>query len=298
MSDPNRKVTIVDVAREAGTSYSTVSRALSNTGKVKDSTRKHILKVAERLGYVPNQQARSLVGGQTKVIGVLIPRFDDGYVSMIVNGIDDEVSAAGYDLLLHTTRRTHRKEQEFVQRIVGGMAEGLIVVLPRHAEEYLQALTDRNFPYVFIDHIGTSQQFTSVSATNWRGAYDATQYLIQLGHTRIGFITGLLDVRSGLDRLHGYQAALRDHQLPIDNELIVRGNFMMDSGYDAATTLLQLPQRPTAIFASNDLSAFGAINAVVDQGLRVPQDMSIIGFDNIPAAETFQTKVNNNSTTT
>ena len=123
-----------------------------------------------------------------------------------------------------------------------------------------------------------------VNAANWQGAYDATQYLIKLGHQRIGFIAGLEGLASASDRLAGYRAALTDHGLPLSSALISRGDFQEEGGYDAAQKLLALPQRPTAILAANDLSAFGAIEAIREQGLRIPEDISIMGFDNIPQA--------------
>jgi LacI family transcriptional regulator len=286
-----KKVTIVDVAREAGTSYSTVSRVFSNSGKVAEETKERIIEVAERLGYVPNQQARSLVGGQTQVLGVLVPGFDNGYVSSIVNGIDDEIAGTEYNLLLYTTHRAHKDEVRYVNRITSGLAEGLIVVLPRHPEAYLSALAAKHFPYIFVDHEGVSEDSISISATNFRGAYDATKYLIELGHRRIAFITGILELRSGLDRLHGYRAALQDYGIEVDQTLIVHGDFLTESGYLATQQLLEVDPLPTAIFVSNDLMAFGAMNAITDSGLHVPQDISIIGFDNIPQAELFRPRL-------
>lgn len=286
-----KKVTIFDVAREADISYSTVSRVFSNSGKVAEATRLRVLEVAERLDYVPNKQARRLAGGKTQAIGILVPGFDNGYISSVLNGIYDEIIQTEYNLLLYPTYHTEQNEIKYVNRIINDLAEGLLILLPRHSDDYINALTARKFPYVFIDHQGVSEDSISISATNFRGAYEATEYLIKLGHQRIAFVTGFLDMRSGLDRLHGYRAALQDHSLNIEQELIQSGDFLPQSGYTAAQNFLQLEPHPTAIFASNDLMAFGVMNAIADAGLRVSADISVMGFDNIPQTELFRPRL-------
>ncbi|MBZ0301646.1 MAG: LacI family transcriptional regulator [Anaerolineae bacterium] len=276
--------TIVDVARESGVSYSTVSRVLNGYEFVRTSTREKVLHAAEKLGYVPNRQARSLAGGRSNVIGILVPGLDNGYIGEIVRGIDEDLAKSNYDLMLYTTHRHEGKESRYVTSITNGLTDGLILVVPLIPTAYVEALRQRNFPYVLIDQSDMSDKSSIVDATNWQGAYDGTRYLIQLGHRRIGFITGLLDLASAVDRLEGYKAALSDHDLPLQPEWVVEADFWQAGGYQAAQALLALPQRPTAIFASNDLSAFGAMEAIRDCGLRIPEDLSIIGFDDIPQA--------------
>jgi len=157
-------------------------------------------------------------------------------------------------------------------------------VLPRNPEAYLESLRQRRFPYVLIDHQGIDDTGPAIGATNRQGAYDATRYLIELEHRRIGFVTGALEMGCALDRLAGYKAALADHGLAIDPDLIPEGNFFQPQGYACAQALLSLPQPPTAIFASNDVSAFGVMESVRDLGLRIPDDISVVGFDDIPQA--------------
>lgn len=280
----SKQTTIIDVAEAAGTSYSTVSRVLSNNPNVQEETRQRVLEAIKHLGYVPNQPARSLVRGQTQTIGVLVPRFDNGYIAAIVDGIDQEIRETEYSLMLFTTYRLEQKEAQYVSSITNGLAEGLIVVVPIAGEAYLEVLSKQNFPYVLVDFEVKDKDLPSISATNWEGAYEATQYLIQLGHRRIGFITGLLSIASGAERLSGYKAALHDHDIAYDPSLIQNGDFLVESGYACTLPLLALEDRPTAIFASNDLMAFGVINAIFDTGFAVPDDISVIGFDNIPQA--------------
>lgn len=285
MQDDLRKPappTIIDVARESGVSYSTVSRVLNGYEFVKPTTRAKVLEAAEKLGYVPNQQARSLAGGRSNLIGVLVPGIDNGYVSELMRGIDEELAKSGYNLILYTTRRQEGRESTFAASIMNGAADGLLLVAPTTFSHYLPLLRNHRFPHVMIDQSDMSGESAFVDATNWQGAYDATQYLIKLGHQNIGFISGLAGVGSAADRQRGYQAALADHGLPLNPHLIVRGDYVEKGGYAAAQRLLELPERPTAIFAANDLSAFGAMEAITQHGLRIPEDISVIGFDNIP----------------
>jgi LacI family transcriptional regulator len=157
-------------------------------------------------------------------------------------------------------------------------------VLPRNPEAYLESLRQRRFPYVLIDHQGIDETGPAVGATNWQGAYDATRHLLGLGHRRIGFITGQVDMGCSRDRLAGYQAALADAGLAPDPLLIKEGDFFQPDGFAGARELMALPEPPSAIFASNDVSAFGVMEAVRDAGRRIPDDISIVGFDDIPQA--------------
>ena len=275
-------VTIIDVAQAAGVSYATVSRVLNNDRHVKPDTRDRVIRSVTRLGYTVNQQARTLAGGRSHVVGLLVPDLGTGYIGEIIRGIDEELSAAQYDLMLYTTHRRKTKESSYVASLTQGMADGLLLVLPRDPAEYLSSLRQRHFPYVLIDHQGISEAESAVGAANRQGGYAATKYLVELGHRRIGFITGTLDLGCSRDRREGYRSALRDLGVPIDPDLIREGDFEQPRGYTAAMELLDLAQPPTAIFASNDVMAFGVMEAVRVRGLRIPEDVSIVGFDNIP----------------
>jgi LacI family transcriptional regulator len=262
-------VTIFDVASEAGVSYTTVSRVINNDAHVKADTRERVQQAMKRLGYVVNRQARSLAGGRSRVIGVLVPDLGTSYIGEIMRGIDDELDLAHYDMMLHTTHRREAKESGYVATLTQGMADGLLIVLPRNPATFMQTLRQHNFPYVLIDHQGTNEKDHAVGATNWQGAYNATEYLIKLGHQRIGFITGWMDLGCARDRLAGYKAALRTNHLPVDPELVYEGDF----------------HQPTAIFASNDVMAMGVMDAAHSRGLRIPDDVSILGFDDISQAQ-------------
>ncbi|MGC9400048.1 MAG: LacI family DNA-binding transcriptional regulator [Anaerolineae bacterium] len=279
-----QRVTIMDVAQEAGVSYSTVSRVVNNKDVVDERTRARVLKAIDKLGYVANRQARSLAGGSSQVIGLLVRDLGTGYIGEIIRGIDDELVRAQYDLMLYTTHRRRTEESAYVTMMTQGMADGLLLVLPRQPEAYLASLNERNFPYVLIDHQGIARDEPAVAAENWEGGFMATEYLIQLGHRRIGFITGNMKMGCAQDRLAGYRAALEHYGIPVDEALIQEGNFFQPDGYAGGEALLNLAAPPTAIFASNDVMAFGVMEAVRDRGLKIPDDISVVGFDDIPQA--------------
>lgn len=280
----NLDITIFDVAREAGVSYATVSRVINNKQDVKPQTREHVLRTMARLGYVANQQARRLAGGQSRIIGLLIQGMGSSYIGEIVRGIDEELDKADYDLMLYTTHRRKTREASYAASIARGLADGLILVVPRNPEAYLATLRTRRFPYVLIDHQGNGQDEPSVGATNRQGAYDATRYLIELGHRRIGFVTGAMELLCAMERLEGFRAALSDYGLPFDPALLREGDFLSARAAICAQELLSLSDRPTAIFASNDDSALSILEVARERGLHVPQDLSLVGFDDIPLA--------------
>jgi LacI family transcriptional regulator len=278
------KVTIVEVAAEAGVSFGTVSRVINNDIHVKPETRERVLETMERLHFVANRQARGLAGGKSNIIGMLVPDLGTGYIGEIIRGIDSELGVAGYDMMLYTTHRTAAKEASYVANLAQNMVDGLLLVLPRNPADYTGALTRRKFPFVLIDHQGTGKDCPAVGATNWQGAYNATDYLIKLGHKRIGFITGWLDLGAAVDRLEGYKTALRTNHIPFDPELVYEGTFDQPDGYTGTKRFFDLENPPTAIFASNDVMAMAAMDAVRERGLKAPEDISILGFDDIPQA--------------
>lgn len=278
------RITIEDVAREADVSYATVSRVVNGKGYVSAETRDRVMDAVTRTGYVVNRRAQGLASGRSQVVGLVVRALDTSYIGEIIRGIDEELAAVSYDLMLYTTHFRKQRESEFVANFTAGLADGLLLVLPLDPTAYLDSIRRRGFPYVLIDHGGMGEDGPSVGATNHQGAYDATTYLIGLGHRRIGFVTGHMEMGCSIDRLSGYQTALREHGLPRDPALIQVGDFEQTRGFECARALLSLPDPPTAIFASNDLSAFGVIDAIRDRGLRIPDDISVVGFDDIPTS--------------
>ncbi len=290
-----KNVTIFDVARASGVSSSTVSRVLNGFTFIKSSTRQKVLKTANDLGYVANVQARSLAGGKSQIIGMLMPSLDTGYSVELAQSIDEALSARGYDLMVYTTRHKKGKEAQIVTTL-GNLSDGLLLMVPsmdfeEEIQDYLEILYQSRFPYVLIDQLDPSGRSSSVNSSNFQGAYEATQYLIALGHRHIGFVSGTMTINSARERLAGYKAALSSARIKWQPALVVEGDFQFQQAYKATQQLLALPQRPTAIFASNDLSAFGVIAAIHQAGFKIPGDISVIGFDDIAQAATSYPKL-------
>ncbi|MCA9886499.1 MAG: LacI family DNA-binding transcriptional regulator, partial [Anaerolineae bacterium] len=253
-------------------------------------TRERVLKVAEKLGYVANLQARMLAGGKSNIIGLLVPGLDTAYMAAIIRGIDLELSVAGYELLLYTTRRRSANEASYLQYIANSVSYGLLLVVPLLSQKYLEVLSDLTYPYVLIDEVDETNTSFSVDSTNWQGAYDATQYLIKLGHRKIAFITGI-PLHTSNNRLEAYKAALEESGILIRKEYIASGDFSQSSGYQQTLKLMALSDPPTAIFAANDVMAIGVMDAVRELGMDIPADVSVVGFDDIPQASTTHPKL-------
>jgi LacI family transcriptional regulator len=274
-------VTIHDVAIAAGVSVSTVSRVLNNKSDVSPETARRIRLVIDDLGYASSLAARSLRSHKTNVIGIIMPNMDHAYSLQVLKGVSLAVMEAGYDLLAYTSgNRTLRTraawEQQQVALLNSSITDGVIVVTP-----FAHALRT-NGPLVAIDPHNQGADFPAVISTNRAGVIAAMEYLLGLGHRRIGFIGGRPDLQSSQRRLQGYLDSLAQAQIAVDPALIQMGDYNRATGYTCAQQLLALAVRPTAIFAANDNMALGVMAAAKEAGVAVPQDLSVIGFDNIP----------------
>lgn len=278
------KVTIFDVADAAGVSYSTVSRVVTGQKQVATGTRARVEAVMAELGYVADLRARSLAGGKTRMVGILTAELASLFVTEIVKSIDIELSQRGYDLILCTTHVLDKSEREYVAQLTNGLVAGLVILLPSAQRFYLPALQARNFPHVMVDFDELDERSMIIRSANLDGAYAATNHLLELGHRRIGFVTGDKSLSSGRERVDGFRAALKDAGQELDPALIVGGDWSDESGYRAGLDLLQRPDRPTAIFAANDVMALGVMRSAHELGIHVPSQLSLVGFDDIPEA--------------
>jgi LacI family transcriptional regulator len=276
----SRKATLRDVARLAKVSTVTVSNVMNQRHNVSSKTRERVMNAVRRTGYTFNMAARGLAGGRTNTLGVLIPDIATQYMGEIVHGVSNEVRQAGMELLISTALDTTRERNQL--HFLQGITDGLILILPHSDDDELQIAGQDSKPIVMIDHRGSTIKLPAIDTDNYTGGRMATEHLLGLRHERIGFISGLYEASSA--RLRGYKEALVNAGLPFDENLVVAGNFLQPGGFAATTQLLSLPKPPTAIFAANDLTAFGALEAVKELGLRVPHDISVIGFDDIPMA--------------
>ncbi len=286
MSQRSKKpaVTILDVAKHSGVSYSTVSRVATGYEFVKPATREKVQKAMDELGYVANLKARSLAGGRSNMIGLLVFDLENSYFTEVVRGIDAEASALDYDMVISTTHRRLDREKSYITQLASGIVDGLIIMLPQNIESWLEPLRQRDVPYVLIDHESGLGQGHIIRTANRRGAIEATNHLLDLGHRQIGLITGTPSVQSGRERVEGVHQAFAERGLSVDSALVVQGDFDEDSGYACAMKLLQTDNRPTAIFALNDAMALGAYRAAEELHIDIPSQLSIIGFDDIPEA--------------
>ncbi len=282
----NKNITIEDVARAAGVSVSTVSRVLNDKDDVAPETYQKVQSVIAELGYTSSLAARSMRSRRTGVIGLIMPDLEDPFCIQVMKGIHRAIVALDYDLIAYTSGsiRQHSKasrEQHYVSLLNGSITDGIIVVTPA-ATTFSTAA-----PVVAIDPNNECPECPTVIATNRAGALEAMEYLIGLGHRRIGFIGGRPDLQCAQQRLQGYEAALQQAGIALDPALITVGDFTKEAGRRCAQQLLSLPVPPTAIFAANDQSALGAIEAAREAGRHVPDDLSVIGFDNIPETAYF-----------
>jgi len=236
------------------------------------------------MGYVANQQARSLASGKSQIIGLVVSALGNEYIGEIIRGIDEELYEAGYNLVLYTTHRHKGKEAQYVSTIARGLADGLLIIVPMGREGYLDVLRSENFPYVLVEEDLSTGQKPAVGITNRQGAYDAIHYLLELNHRRIAFITDVMELSTAVERLKGYQAALQEYGISYDPSLVLEINFDRPQTRTATEKLLALDEPPTAIFTSTDPVAFRVMEILREHGLEIPKDMSVIGFDDIPHA--------------
>ena len=281
-------VTIADIAREAGVSRATVSLALNGKPGVAPETRRRILEIAEKLHYQPNASARGLALQKTQTIGVIVPDIGSPFYAELIRGVEEEASRAGYYLMLLTTAGKPSREEMYFRLLGEQRVDGIIVLTPRGDEALLRRIQAKGFPLVVVDRdIQSADDVVEVVVDNFHGALEAMEYLLDLGYRRIGFINGVPGLQASQDRLRGYQVALQEHGIAPDPELIVAGDFQDSGGYRAMQKLLSLEPRVEAVFAASDMMAFGAVRAIRERGLEVPQDIAVVGFDDIPVATYF-----------
>jgi LacI family transcriptional regulator len=276
--------TIKDVAREAGVSVATVSRACNGSPAVTEGTRRHVLDVAARLGYTPHGAARSLITNRTSTIGVLLPDLYGEFFSEVIRGVDQAAQRAGYHLLVSSS---HDEEREIVAafRAMRGRVDGLLVMSPDlDARAAVHEFTDR-FPVVLLNCPAERDPYDSIVINNFDGAVAVIRHLLALGHRRFAMITGRERNYDSVERRRGFREAAREAGISGADALEVAGDFSEGSGFRAVQDLLNAARRPTAIFAANDSMAIGALSALRASSLRVPEDMSVVGFDDIPMAQ-------------
>jgi DNA-binding LacI/PurR family transcriptional regulator len=273
--------TVSDVAARAGVSVSTAARVLSGRGYAAEETRLLVMDAARELGYVPNRIARSLRTRRTNLIGLLIGDVENSFYSVIAKNVESVAKDAGYHVVLCNSDDDADNEREYLQLLEGMQVDALIVTPTSKNRRYLTRLLESGLVIVQMDRRVHGLPADAILVDNEAGAASAVSRLIEAGHERIGILTGELDVQTASRRLAGYERALRDHGIPIRDELIRTGSFHRDHAVDDATDLIRARPAPTAIFAANNILAEGALMAVEQRGMNVPRDLSVVGFDDV-----------------
>lgn len=276
-------VTIDDVAKHAGVSRATVSRVLNNNDRVDSKLRTRVLDAVQALNYQPNRAARRLRAQSSNVIGLVISDIQNPYFLSVTRGVEDGAYAQQMNLILCNSDEDVDKERMYVRVMEAERVAGLIIV-PAHSDNSadLNRLKNAGIPVILLDRGVNNVQVDTIRVDNEAGAFEAVQHLISIGHQRIATITGSEYLTTGRDRYKGYRKVLKANHIPEDPSLIKRGDFKTESGYRLANELMDSPNPPDAIFIANNLMSLGALRALRERTIRVPEDVAIVAFDDLP----------------
>jgi LacI family transcriptional regulator len=278
--------TIRDIARLSGFSRSTVSLVLNDSPRISEATRKKVMEVMGKVGYQPNVLARRLAERKSMMIGVIIPQtfhtLSDLYFSEAISGISDVLMNSGYKLLMQLAIPEFKVQKKYVNLFTEKYIDGLLIIGSLMDDEMVKVLRDLGHPIFLVN--STFEGVSSVIADNQSGASQAVDHLVRLGHKNIGIIKGLENVTSGADRSIGFAKAMHRHHLPIRDEWVAYGTFSEESGYVCMQQILGQRVHPTAMFIASDMMAIGATRAIRQHGLKVPEDIAIVGGDDIKLA--------------
>ena len=274
------RATIRDIADLAGVSIATVSRVLNDRPDVAAGTRETVLQVVREHGFTTNRGARGLSSGRTGMIGLTLPLVADAYFGPMLSGAAEALHESDMRIVLAPTLHEHDREVSLLERLMRGTTDGAILMLPEESIDELRMVQQQGFPFVVVDpREPPPDGIPCVAAMHAAGAKQATEHLLALGHRRIGAIAGTQGWYATEERLHGFRAALAAAGILLDPELVVYSDWRVERGTEAARQLLARSDPPTAIFGFNDNVAIGALHAAHERNLRVPEDLSIVGFD-------------------
>lgn len=281
-----RIVTIKDVAKRAGVSLGTVSNVINGIKSVKKENREKVLKAMEELEYIPNFTAQTLKTNKSKTIGLILPTIVNPFYPAVAKGIEDQANRLGYNVILCNSERNVIKETHYMDMLISTRAAGVILVKSRMANDQI-AQYSKKITMILVDsRPDFEENIDIIEAANYEGSFKAVEYLLyHLNHSRVAYISGDLNTKSDIDRLNGYKDAILGKRLELNEEYIKVGDFTWESGYNNAMQILSLKNRPTAVCCGNDMMAIGVIRAARHMGIRVPEQLSVIGFDDIDMCE-------------
>ena len=282
---PSDRPVLADVAKVAGVSPMTVSNVLNDRPGASQETRRRVRLAAEKLGYTPNPAARSLAKRRTNLIGLITHDLTVQYATELTRGISDALAETGHELLISATYQDASREGSRIQQLAGGTVDALILIAPVLGNETVDALDNSPIPVVVLDPRRPGAiDHPYIHVDNYSGMRSGTEHLLRLGHRRIGFVGGDSSFDSSAERERGHRDAVSLSNADLDPRLVASADFSWFGGFEAAHRLLELDERPTAVVAACDMAALGAIAAAQSCGLSVPQDLSVVGFDDIPLA--------------
>ena len=273
--------TIKDVARRAGVAPITASRVINNSGYVSAETRRRVEAAIEELGYVPNRVARSLRSKRTQTLALVLTDITNPFWTTVARGVEDAARVGGFSVILGNTDESEPREYEYVQVLLQKQVDGFLLVPARHGARSVALIRRQKVPLVVLDRT-VEANVDTVRSDSVGGARALTHHLISLGHRRIAMLTGPREVSTAVDRALGYRQALEEAGIPVTGDLMRFGPYTQQGGYAMTLSILSLSSRPTAIFAGNNFIAVGALRALREAGLQVPEDMSLVAFDDLP----------------
>lgn len=282
--DDKKEVTIYDIAEKLDLSPATVSRGLKDHPAIKKETKKRIKEAALKMGYQNNLFASNLRSKKTNTIGIIIPRLNSYFMSSVISGMEHVMNRKGYNLIISQSQETYEKEVSSATTMYNNRVDGLLVSLAYTTEnvDHFEVLLKKKIPVIFFDRVFDHPKCTNVVIDNTRAGYDAVHHLVEQGCKRIVYIGGDLKRNVYADRLKGYKMALQEKGIPFEEKLIIINNLNEQGGLDAAQKILQMKPRPDGIFAANDSTAVACMQGLKAAGIRIPQDMAIVGFNNDP----------------
>jgi LacI family transcriptional regulator len=279
------KITIKDIARKANVSHTTVSRALNDKSRIKNETKERILSIAKELNYRPNFIARSLVMRRTKTLGLVITTIANPFYTELSQGIEATAIGLGYNIILCSTNYDLAAEKKYIDMLRSKGVDGIIFTSAHMGDPNILALAEEGFPIILVNrrtyHPMVREKVDYVGVDNIHGGFLAVEHLIKLGHKRIGVIGGSSESSVGFERLEGGKKALAAYGLDVISDYFLEGDFLKGSGYQGGKKFLQMREPPTAIFATNDYMALGTYQAIVEEGVRIPEEVALIGFNDI-----------------
>src|SRR5689334_15822235 len=286
----DKEVTIYDIAKKLKVSPATVSRGLKDHPSISKKTKKKIFDLADKIGYRQNHFARNLRNRKTDTIGVIVPRLNSHFMSSVIAGIENIANKEGYNLIISQSSESSSKEAVSAKTLFNNRIDGLLASLAYDTKglSHFDPFFKKNIPVIFFDRVMEHENSTNILIDNRKAAYEATRHLIEQGCKRIVHITAPPQQNVYIDRLKGYKQALADHKIKFREEDVIIGNLSQEAGVEAASTILKMKSLPDGVFVSNDNCAVGCMQALKQKGIKIPNDIAFVGFNNDPVSQVIE----------